>query len=118
MAETAAAQGTINRFIWANDGRRINLIVDGQVGRQVNGESMIARAHGGIEEYANGGFQTGIYKGVPGGIHKFAEPATGWEAYTSRKPDQRQRNLGLWQETGRSLGGESGGASGPGSASL
>src|SRR3546814_5745249 len=70
-------------------------------------KAMIARANGGIEEYANGGFPTGIYKGVPGGIHKFAEPETGWEAYISGKPDQRQRNIGLWQETGRRLGVES-----------
>lgn len=46
-AHTSEAQRTIDNFIWSNDGRRINLIVDGQVGRQVHGVDMIARADGG-----------------------------------------------------------------------
>src|SRR5690606_21251546 len=37
----------INRFIFANDGRRINLVVDGVAGRQVHGSDVIARAGGG-----------------------------------------------------------------------
>lgn len=48
IADTSAAQATIDRFIYANNGRRINLFVDDQVGRQVAGSSMIARAAGGI----------------------------------------------------------------------
>ncbi|KEP75770.1 hypothetical protein HR12_23465 [Microbacterium sp. SUBG005] len=46
----------------------------------------------------------GIYAGRAGSIHKFAEPETVWEAYISGKPDQRERNVGIWQETGRRLG--------------
>ncbi|NLP85441.1 phage tail tape measure protein [Microbacterium sp. CFH 90308] len=47
IAHTAAAQDAINRFIWANDGRRVNLIVDGVPGRQVHGTDVLARAFGG-----------------------------------------------------------------------
>lgn len=64
---------------------------------------LYAYADGGIEAYASGGFPTGIYSGgTP--IHKFAEPETGWEAYISGKPDQRDRNRQIWQETGARLG--------------
>jgi hypothetical protein len=49
LADTAAAQSTIDRFIWSNDGRRINLIVDQSSGRQVSGMNIdVARAGGGI----------------------------------------------------------------------
>lgn len=39
-----------------------------------------------------------------GGLQKFAEPETVWESFISGKPDQRDRNVGIWQETGRRLG--------------
>lgn len=54
--------------------------------------------------FANGGVDTGIYSGRAGGIQKFAEPETGWEAFISGKPSERQRNIGIWQETGQRLG--------------
>lgn len=60
-------------------------------------------ANGGLHEFADGGFATGIYKGgAP--IHKFAEPETRWEAYISGKPGQEDRNRQIWVETGRRLG--------------
>lgn len=63
----------------------------------------VASADGNIFSYANGGFASGIFSGgTP--IHKFAEPETGWEAYISGKPSERNRNIGLWQDTGRRLG--------------
>lgn len=103
LADAAAAQGVIDRFIYLNNGRRVNLIVDGVPGRQVHGSDVSAVANGGVFAYSDGGFATGIYSGgTP--IHKFAEPETGWEAYISGKPDQRNRNIGLWMETGRRLG--------------
>lgn len=34
----------------------------------------------------------------------WAEAETGWEAYISGKPSMRNRNIALWQETGRRLG--------------
>lgn len=61
-------------------------------------------AVGNIHEYANGGFPSGIYAGRAGGIHKFAEPETGWETYLSGKPSARERNIGLWAKTGDMLG--------------
>lgn len=60
-------------------------------------------ADGNIFAYANGGISTGIYSGgAP--IHKFAEPETGWEAYISGKPSERDRNRQIWAETGSRLG--------------
>lgn len=70
-------------------------------------------ANGGLYDYkayANGGFSPDIYAGRTGAIHKFAEPETVWEAYISGKPDQRDRNIGIWQDTGRRLGVEQGGS--------
>jgi len=46
-ANTDPAQQAIDRFIFANDGRRVNLYVDGVQGRQVAGTDVIARAGGG-----------------------------------------------------------------------
>lgn len=59
--------------------------------------------YGKVTAFANGGIPSGIY---PGGaeIHKFAEKTLPWEAYISPKADQRARNVGIWQETGRRLG--------------
>lgn len=60
-------------------------------------------ANGGLHEFADGGFATGIYKGgTP--IHKFAEPETGWEAYISGKKGQEGRNRQIWVESGERLG--------------
>ena len=79
---------------------------------------MPGTANGGLHEFADGGFATGIYKGgAP--IHKFAEPETRWEAYISGKPGQEDRNRQIWVETGRRLGmGDMGGSSAPTQVSL
>jgi hypothetical protein len=61
-------------------------------------------ANGGMNAYANGGMNTGIYRGRPGGLYKFAEPETRWEAFISGKPGQEQRNIEIWKEAGRRLG--------------
>ena len=81
-----------------------------------SGGHVAGSANGNIFDYAQafangGGVDTGIYAGRYGSIHKFAEPETIWEAYISGKPDARDRNIGIWQETGRRLGVESGGGS-------
>lgn len=73
-----------------------------KAGSNANG-GMYAYANGGIEAYASGGFPTGIYKGGEP-IHKFAEPETGWEAYISGKPSERDRNRQIWSEAGSRLG--------------
>ncbi|WP_188756147.1 phage tail tape measure protein [Microbacterium album] len=66
-------------------------------------------ADGNLYDYAkafrDGGFAgPGIYQGRPEAIHKFAEPETLWEAYISGKPDQKERNVGVWVESGVRLG--------------
>jgi len=72
-----------------------------------NGMTGLSSADGNLVDYkafADGGFASGIYAAQARGIHKFAEPETIWEAYISGKPDARDRNIGIWQETGRRLG--------------
>lgn len=87
-ASLAGVRDTITTTIQATVDLFTNL------GENADG-GMYAYANGGIEAYAGGGFATGIYKGgTP--IHKFAEPETGWEAYISGKPDQRDRNRQIW----------------------
>lgn len=80
------------------------------------GGGLYAYENGGIHENvaamhafaAGGGVDTGIYKGgTP--IIKFAEQETGWEAFISGKPSQRERNRQIWLETGERLGMNSGG---------
>lgn len=80
----------------------IDFVKRGDTSSNANG-GFYAYANGGIESYAFGGFPTGIYSGGPP-IHKFAEPETGWEAYISGKPSERDRNRQIWQETGHRLG--------------
>lgn len=62
------------------------------------------------KHFAAGGFASGIYAGVAGGIQHgdrvFAEGHMGvpFEAYISGRPQDRARNIGIWEETGRMLG--------------
>lgn len=108
IAETARAQDSVEDFIRRNADRRFNIYIDAiNSGGGGGGRGALSNADGGLygyEAFANGGFSSGIYKGRPGGIHKFAEPETGWEAYISGKPDARNRNIGIWMEAGRRLG--------------
>lgn len=73
-------------------------------------KDVTANESGAIHTYrafANGGIASNLPSGIyPGGaeIHKFAEKTLPWEAYISPKPDQRERNYGVWQESGRRLG--------------
>ncbi|MCW2287043.1 TP901 family phage tail tape measure protein [Leucobacter luti] len=80
----------------------VNFVTGTKPAEHANG-GIHAYANGGIAAYADGGFATGIYKGgAP--IHKFAEPETGWEAYISGKPSERDRNRQIWADTGARLG--------------
>lgn len=76
------------------------------------GREVVPHADGGLVEYANGGISPDIYAGRAGAIHKFAEPETVWEAYISGKPDQRERNKGVWLRAGQMLGVDVGGSGG------
>lgn len=61
---------------------------------------------GQVQQFYRGGFPAGVYPGVQGGIHKFAESEMGvpWEAYISGRPEDHGRNVGVWMETGNRLG--------------
>ncbi|MFZ8758621.1 phage tail tape measure protein [Microbacterium sp. HMH0099] len=116
IAETAAAGTKLQSFFNAWTGRRINVGVDVTGGAKytIAGTGVTFNARGGLYDYAafadGGGVATGIYNGRQGAIHKFAEPETVWEAFISGKPDERNRNIGIWQETGRRLGVDAGAA--------
>lgn len=66
---------------------------------------------GGVQAFAQGGFPSGVYDGVNGGIHKFAEREKGvkWEAYISGRESDRERNIGIAYESLRRMGVTGGG---------
>ena len=123
LSNTGQAQDAINQLIWANDGRRITLNVQTNETRLLTPGGMTASSNyagglysHGVKAFYSGGFASGIYAGVQGGIHKFAESEMGvpWETYISGRAADRERNIGIWQETGRRLGlGDAGGAATP-----
>lgn len=107
IAETAAAQDELNRFIWTNTGRRVKVYVDAEGGTsyRVGGITVSPQADGGFYErgqFANSGFMPGIYAHQVGGIDKFAEAYD--EAYISLDPARRQRSEDVWVQTGQALG--------------
>jgi hypothetical protein len=53
----------------------------------------------------------GIYSGRYAGIHKFAEPETGWEAYISGRKGSEGRNRAILTEAAGRLGMNMGGSS-------
>lgn len=85
--------------------------VNAQVNGHIKGFGAIQKRDGGldthslsglVEEFANGGFPTGVYRsGTP--IYKFAEPETGWEAFISGRRGQERRNLQILEEAARRL---------------
>lgn len=104
---TDDAQGKIDSLVEKNRNRAIDVIVNAVQGVadtfNANG-NFYEYADGGIASYASGGFRgPDIYRGGEN-IHKFAEPETGWEAYISGKPDQKDRNVGVWMQAGERLG--------------
>lgn len=99
-ANVAQAQADLEAFIRTNDGRTIGVNVSNAIRLGPN----VGRENGGIEAYANGGVREGIYRGRPGGILKFAEPSTGWEAFISGKAGQETRNKKIWAAAGNRLG--------------
>lgn len=85
----------------------------GQAAQYANGKK---NADGGLYNYtafADGGIPSGIYAGRPGGIYKFAEPETGWEAFISGKAGMESRNRSILADAAQRLGMEvvSGGGS-------
>lgn len=108
VADTAAAANAFDRFIADITSRRPTLYIQGKVlsPGQVAYNYQGGMYERGVKAFASGGFASGIYKGVDGGIHKFAEKEAGvpWETYISGRASDRERNIGLWEETGRRLG--------------
>lgn len=95
---TTDATRQVDNWIMGMNGKRVNIAMG------AGGSGGITSANGNLVAYANGGFTSGIYKGRPGAIHKFAEPETRWEAYISGKPGMEQRNIGIALESLDRLG--------------
>lgn len=72
------------------------LVVQDRQGRNTAGADGMMHNY---QAFANGGFSSGIYSGRVGGIHKFAEPETGFETYLSGKRGMERRNIGLAYKT-------------------
>jgi TP901 family phage tail tape measure protein len=103
LADTTVANAQIDAFILGVNGK----IAKVPVGTIIRPGQVGVNANGGMYDYkkfADGGMASGIYAGRPGGIHKFAEPETVWEAYISGKPGQNARNRSIWAEAGQRLG--------------
>ena len=103
------ASRKMEEFINAYNNRTIKLGVSAEtiVGNPSMGYKNTRNADGGLYDYvqafADGGLPNGIYNGGRP-LYKFAEPETGWEAFISGKQDQRDRNIGIWAESGDRLG--------------
>ena len=119
LADTTSAEEKMAALQeWMNQNpmvRKITLesiTLEGGLGPGGGREITPGFADGGLVGYANGGISPDIYAGRAGAIHKFAEPETVWEAYISGKPDQRERNKGVWLRAGQMLGVDVGGSGG------
>lgn len=107
--EATRTRTAMIRLVATNGGASMNW-GGREVTAQANGglwkKGVQAFADGGmVRKYANGGTDTGIYKGRKGGIIKFAEPETKWEAYISGKPGKENRNRQVAAEAVQRLGG-------------
>ena len=114
IAETAAAQGAIDRLVINNNGRRITITADVDY-QAASGITVTPNAAGGlyangVKAFAGGGMEPGIYPYRPGGIHKFAEEYA--EGYVSMDPRRRAKSEGVWTAIGNHMGFSSGGGSG------
>lgn len=96
---------TLLRNITGDQRIRVSTGQGGQGGLVVGNEAggLYEYHQGMVQAFANGGIASGIY---PGGkpIYKFAEEGVPWETFISGKPSERERNIGLWMETGARLG--------------
>lgn len=108
-ANTTLAANGIDRLIQTYNGRTIRLdVATDSIHKPTGARPNFAGNlyDRGVQQFYQGGFASGIYNGVQGGIHKFAESEMGvpWETYISGRSQDRERNIGIWQETGRRLG--------------
>jgi hypothetical protein len=100
----ASIVDAINKYIKANYSgpaiTRTSTSSSGVLGRTMNAVGNM---------YSYGG--EGIYSGRAAGIHKFAEPETGWEAYVSGRKGSEARNRAILTEAAGRLGMNMGGSS-------
>lgn len=112
-ANTNDARARVRDFIREYDGKIVRMtlqatqvVVQGRVYGGLRDGSYRGNIFNGMaaQHFASGGTRSGIYAGVPGGIFAEAEMGVPWEAFISGRPQDRDRNIGIWQETGRMLG--------------
>lgn len=112
-ANTSDARSRVRDFIREYDGKVVRMTL------QATQVVTAGRVYGGLRDgsyrgnlfngmvaqhFASGGMRSGIYDAVPGGIFAEAEMGVPWESFISGRPQDRDRNIGIWQETGRMLG--------------
>lgn len=95
---------SINKYIKANfSGGGSSIVRTSGAGSNILGRTLNAVGN----MYTYGG--EGIYSGRAAGIHKFAEPETGWEAFISGRKGSEDRNRGILREAASRLGMNMGG---------
>lgn len=108
LAETAAAQRELDRWISLNNGRVVNIRTVNNVSTLTTpgGLTATTQANGSVLDfYADGGMaENHTAQIAPAGAWRvWAEPETGGEAYIPLAPGKRDRSLAIWEETGRRL---------------
>ena len=95
IAETAAAQSSIEAFIRRNAGRRFNVYLDAISSGGGGGRSMLQQADGGKVEFYSGGGRSENHVAQfarAGTWRVWAEPETGGEWYIPASPAKRARS--------------------------
>lgn len=108
LAQTAAAQRELDRWITLNNGRVVNIRTVNNVStlRTPGGLEGTTQANGSVlDYYAEGGLrESHVAEIAPAGAWRvWAEPETGGEAYIPLAPSKRDRSIAIWEETGRRL---------------
>ncbi|WP_396659270.1 phage tail tape measure protein [Microbacterium sp.] len=123
IADTQTAARKLDTFVRTYNGKVITMtlstnqvMVNGRVYGGLRDGSFAGNLFEGdrkVEQFASGGIRPGIYAGVQGGIFAEKEKGVDWEAFISSRASDRDRNVGIWMETGRRLGALTAGSSGP-----
>lgn len=109
-ANTNPAERKMQSFYdhWSGRTFKVNIAaaVTSSVGLDVGFGLKGNRADGGIDHAGNFVPRVSQFGGPQFGRQNivWGEPETGWEAYISGKPSQRNRNIGIWEQAGRMLG--------------
>jgi len=108
LAQTAAAQAELDRWITLNNGRVVNIRTVNNVSTLTTPGGLTAstQANGSVLDfYADGGMaENHTAQIAPAGAWRvWAEPETGGEAYIPLHPSKRDRSIAIWEETGKRL---------------